>query len=174
MKNRLSRNWLAVGVIWLGAWILTFMNLNTIQGIKNQQDMLEYQQMDDVFLRNNSEKIAQILKQRAALYKSIDSLQLALLWLENKLLSTTQNQDLTGFQMTSDPTSMQSDRISLGLQVHGRYQDLILWLQTLSSDFHYLTVTGVQMSESKDTQGYRFHVIIEFRYNLTGGEASSA
>ncbi|MDX2447110.1 MAG: hypothetical protein QNK29_07935, partial [Desulfobacterales bacterium] len=87
MKNRLTRNWIAVGIIWGGALVMTYFNLQTIQQIRAKQEAIEFMQMDDTFLKNNFEKVTQMLKRRASLYKSIDSIQIELLSIENRIKS---------------------------------------------------------------------------------------
>ncbi len=72
MKNRLTRNWIAVGVIWAGALTMTYLNLQTIQQIKTKQVSIDSMFMEDAFLKKNFNKITQVLKQRASLHKPID------------------------------------------------------------------------------------------------------
>lgn len=173
MKNRLTRNWIAVGVIWAGALILTYMNLQMIQQIKTKQVSIESMFMDDAFLKKNFNKITQVLKQRASLHKPIDSIQIELLSVENRLKSLAQKQSLKEFRLSSDQTTQLRDRISLELQVTGTYRDLIFWLQTLETDMSYLVANSVKMSENKEGQGFRFIVGIEFRFNIIEGETGS-
>jgi Tfp pilus assembly protein PilN len=174
MKNRLTRNWIAVSIIWAGALIMTYLNLQTIQQIKAKQESIEFMHKDDAFLKSNFEKITQVLKQRASLHKPIDSIQIELLSLENRLKKLAQKQGLSEFLMASDQKVMQGDRIPLELHVTGTYRDLIFWLQTLETDASFLMVTGVKMAETKDREGYRFQVGIDFRFNITEGENGSA
>ena len=83
MKNRLTRNWIAVGILWAGALIMTYLNLQMIQQIEAKQESNEFMRRDDTFLKNNFDKVTQVLKQRASLHKSIDSIQIELLSIEN-------------------------------------------------------------------------------------------
>ena len=174
MKNRLTRNWIAVGVIWAGALTLTYLNVQTIQQIKTKQASIESMFMDDAFLKKNFNKITQVLKQRASLHKPIDSMQIELLSLENRLKSLAQKQGLFEFRLSSDQNRLLGDRISLELQVTGTYRDLIFWLQTLETDTPFLVVTGVNMIENKEGEGYRFQVGIEFRFSIIEDDSGSA
>ena len=173
MKNRLTRNWIAVGVIWAGALTLTYLNVQTIQQIKTKQASIESMFMDDAFLKKNFNKITQVLKQRASLHKPIDSMQIELLSLENRLKSLAQKQGLFEFRLSSDQNRLLGDRISLELQVTGTYRDLIFWLQTLETDTPFLVVTGVNMIENKEGEGYRFQVDIEFRFSIIEDDSGS-
>ena len=173
MKNRLTRNWIAVGVIWAGALTMTYLNVQTIQQIKTKQASIESMFMDDAFLKKNFNKITQVLKQRASLHKPIDSMQIELLSLENRLKSLAQKQGLFEFRLSSDQNRLLGDRISLELQVTGTYRDLIFWLQTLETDTPFLVVTGVNMIENKEGEGYRFQVDIEFRFSIIEDDSGS-
>jgi len=166
MKNRITRNWIAVGVIWAGAMLLTYLNIQTIQQIRSQQTAVESMRMDDTFLKNNFEKITRVLTQRAALYKPIDSLQIELLSLEDLLKDQAQKKGMSAFRMVSDPTSTRTDRTSLDMHVIGAYQDLVYWLQALENDLSYLQVTQVQMAENREGEGYQIRVTVEFRFHI--------
>jgi len=173
MKNRLTRNWIAVGVIWAGALTMTYLNVQTIQQIKTTQASIESMLMDDAFIKKNFNKITQVLKQRASLHKSIDSMQIELLSLENRLRSLAQKQGLKEFGLSSDPTTQQEDKVHLELQVTGTYRDIIFWLQTLESDTPFLVVTGVNMFENKVGGGYRFQIGIDFRFSIVEDDKGS-
>lgn len=166
MKDQLTRNWLAVGVVWVGVLLFTYMNLQMIQQIKTKQASIESMFMDDAFLKSNFDKITHVLKQRASLHKPIDSLQIELLSLENRLRDVTQKQDLSDFRFSSDQNSLMGDRISLELQVTGTYRDLIFWLQTLETDTPFLVTTGIRMFENKEGEGYRFQIGFIFRFHI--------
>ncbi len=174
MKNRLNRTWISVGIIWVGALVMTYMNLHTIQQIRAKQEAIEFMHMDDAFLKNNFEKITQVLQQRASLHKPIDSMQIELLTLENSLKTLVLKQGLSEFRLASDQSTMHGDRIFLEIYVTGSYRDLVFWLQTMETDAPYLMVTSVNMSENRDGEGFRFQVGIDFRYTLTEAEKGSA
>lgn len=173
MKNLITRNLIAVGVIWAGALTMTYLNVQTIQQIKTKQASIESMFMDDAFLKKNFNKITQVLKQRASLHKPIDSIQIELLSLENRLKTLARKQGLKGFRLSSDPTTQQGDKISLELLVTGTYRDLIFWLQTLETDTPFLVVTGVNMFENRDGEGYRFQVGIDFRFSIIEDDMGS-
>jgi len=174
MKNRLTRNWIAVGVIWAGALAMTYLNLQMIQQIKVKQESIEFMHMDDIFLKNNFEKVTQVLKQRSTLHKPIESIPIELLSLENRLKALAYKQGLTDFRLTSDQTGLQRDRIPLDINVVGTYKDLIFWIHTLASDAPFLMMTGVNMTENRDGEGYRFQVETDFRFNITEDQNGSA
>lgn len=174
MKNRLTRKWIAVGVLWAGALTMTYLNLQMIRQIEAKQESIEFMQMDDVFLKNNFEKVTQVLKRRAALHKSIDSIQIELLSIENRIKSLAQGKGLSEIRLASDQAAIQGDRIPLDLYATGNYRDLVFWLQALESDAPFLVVTSVKMAEKRDEEGYRFQVGIDFRFTITESEDGSA
>jgi len=165
-KNKLTRNWIAVGIIWIGVLVLTYLNSQTIQQIKSNQANIESMRMDSVFLKNNFEKITRVLTQRASLHKTIDSLPIELLSLDNMLKSRANKQGLSKFRMEPDPTTRRADQVSLKIQVTGTYRQMALWLRALENEVPYLIVTRVRMLEDSDTKGYAFRLNMDFRYNL--------
>ena len=173
MDNQLTRNWVAVSIIWAGALILTYLNLQMVQQIKTKQVSIESMFMDDAFLKNNFEKITRVLKQRASLHKPIDSMQIEMLSLENRLRELAHKEGLSEFGLTSDQTGMLGDRVSLEIQVSGTYRDLIFWLQTLETETPYLVVKSVKMDQNREGAGFHFVVGIDFRFNIVEGETGS-
>lgn len=174
MKDKLTRNWIVIGIIWVGVLAMTYFNLQAIEQIKAQEASLESMHLQQAFLRRNFTKITQVLKQRASLHKSIDSDQIELITLTSALEKAARMQGLSGFRLVNDQTAMQADRIALEIGVTGRYGDLIVWLQTVETRTPFLTVTGVQVEENKDGEGYRFLVRIHFRFTISGAEDGSA
>lgn len=170
MKNRLARNWIAVSIIWVGALIMTYLNTHAIKQIRDNQTSIESMRMDDVFMKNNVEKITRVIKQRAGLFKTIDSLQIEILTLRDMLGSSAKEKGLTEFQLTSDPTTMRGDRITFELQALGKYRDMVFWLQALENEVPYLLVTNVQVEQNRDGNGYRFNVKVDFRFTITSSE----
>ncbi len=174
MKNRLTRNWIAVSIIWAGALVMTYLNLQMIQQIRAEQESIEFMQMDNVFLKNNFEKVTQVLQRRASLHKPIDSIQIEMLSIENRLRLLAEKKNLSEIRLDRNQTAIQEDRIPLELSVTGTYRDLVFWLQTLETDAPFLVVTGIKMDEKRDGEGYRFQVGIDFRFTITEGENGSA
>jgi len=172
MKNRLARTWIAIGIIWAGSLVLTYINSQTIQQIKSHQAFTESIRMDEAFLKQNFEKITQVINQRTAMHKPIDSLQIELLSLKNILQARADDQGLSGFQMERDPTTLLGDRVVLNLQVNGSYRKLIYWLQGLENEIPYLVVKQVRMLENKDVKGYAFFIKMDFRFSQTSGDAN--
>lgn len=173
MNNQLTRNWVAVGIIWAGALILTYLNLQMVQQIKTKQVSIEAMFMDDAFLKKNFKKITQVLKQRSSLHKPIDSMQIEMLSLENRLRVLAQKEGLSEFGLSSDQNSILGDRVSLEIQVTGTYRGLIFWLQSLETETPYLVVKNVKMDQNREGAGFRFVVGIDFRFNIVEGETGS-
>jgi hypothetical protein len=174
MKNRLTRNWISVGIIWAGVLFMTYLNLQMIQQIRAEQESIEFMQMDDAFLKNNFEKVTQVLKRRASLHKPIDSIQIELLSIENRLRSLAEKKGLSEIRLNRNQTTFQGDRIPLDMFATGTYRDLVFWLQALETDAPFLVVTGVKLAENRDGEGYRFQVGIDFRFTIAEGENGSA
>lgn len=174
MKDKLTQNWIAIGIIWTGVLAMTYLNLQSIEQIKSRVQFLESSHLQQAFLRRNLEKITLVLKQRASLYKTIDSDQIELITLTRALEKATRMQGLSEFRLVNDQTAMQADRIALEIGVTGRYGDLILWLQAVETRTPFLIVTGVQVEKNKNGEGYRFLVRVIFRFTIVGEDNDSA
>lgn len=174
MRDKLTRNWIVVGIIWTGVLAVTYLNLQAIEQIKVKKESLESMYLQQVFLKRNFEKITQVQQQRDLLHKTIDSGQIELITLTNALKRATGMQGLSEFRLVSDQTAMQANRIVLEIGVTGRYGDLIVWLQAVETRTPFLMVTGVQVEKNKDGEGYRFLIRMHFRFTIAGEEDGSA
>jgi Tfp pilus assembly protein PilO len=174
MKDKLTRNWMVIGIIWTGVLALTYLNLQAIEQIRVKRESLESRYLQQVFLKRNAEKITRVQQQRALLHKTIDSDQIELITLTNALKRATGMQGLSEFQLANDQTATQADRVALEIGVTGRYGDLIVWLQAVETRTPFLMVTGVAVEKNKDGEGYRFLVRMNFRFTIAGQEDGSA
>ncbi len=168
--NKITRYWIAVGIIWLGSVVMTYFNTETIAQIRINQESVESLHMEDVFLKKNIKKISHVLNQQARIYKPIDSIQLEMLTLKDTLKLLAQQQGLTEFSLSSDTTNVERNRIHLDMQVSGSYRDLVFLLKKFENDLPPIQATGMQMIPKKDDEGYRFRVMIDFRFSLLDTE----
>ena len=127
-----------------------------------------------IFLKNNFEKISRILNRRSALHKSIDSLQIELVALENMLKIRAKETGLSNFQMIGEPISKGIDQVSLRFNANGTYREMVLWLKNIESDVPYLVVNRVDMQTDADAQERAFSLNIYFRYKLAAGDEEAA
>ncbi len=165
-KNRITRNWIAVGVIWIGVLVLTHFNSQAVEQIKTNRAAMESMRMDGIFLKNNFKKISRVLNRRTALHKSIDSLQIELVALENMLRLRAKEQGLSNFQIIGEPINSGIDQVSLKFNATGKYREMALWLETLENEVSYLIVNQVDMQTDAGTKERAFSLSIEFRYKL--------
>lgn len=173
-KNKITRKWIAVVVIWGGALVLTYLNSQTIQQIKINQAAMESRRMDSIFLKNNFEKITRVLNRRTALHKSIDSLQIELVALENMLRLRAKEQRLSNFHITGEPTSKAMDQVSIKFNATGTYRQMTLWLKMLESEVPYLVVTQVEMQTDQAVKEHIFRIAFDFRYKLGSDDKEAA
>jgi Tfp pilus assembly protein PilO len=174
MKDKLTQHWIVIGIIWTGVLAMTYVNLQAIEQIKTRMQSLESSHLQEAFLKRHLDKIAQVRKQRASLYKTIDSDQIEMITLTRALDEATQMQGLSEFRLVNDQTAMQADRIALEIGVTGRYGDLVQWLQEVETHTPFLIVTHVQVETNKNGEGYRFLVSIIFRFTIDGEAHDSA
>jgi hypothetical protein len=166
MNHMLTRKWIAIAIIWAGILIITLMNTQTIGQIRHVLTSAEILEKDEAFLRSKFDIIAQDLRQYAALSKPIDSLQIELLSLENQLRSLAQKENLIDFDMVSDITAQQDNRISLEINLVGDFKDILFWLTAVDKGMTYLRITDIHMAKKLDAEAYAYSVKLDFRFKL--------
>ena len=174
MKNRLTRNWIAISIIWAGALVMTYLNLQMIQQIRAEQESIEFMQMDNVFLKNNFEKVTQVLQRRASLHKPIDSIQIEMLSIENRLRLLAEKKNLSEIRLDRNKRPFKRTGFLWNCLSPVLTETWFSGSETLETDAPFLVVTGIKMDENRDGVGYRFQVGIDFRFTITEGENGSA
>lgn len=167
MTHTLTHKWIAVAIIWTGVLIITFMNTQVIGQIRHHLTSAETLEKDEAFLRANFDKITRDLELHAALNKPIDSLQIELLSIENRLKSLAEKEKLIDFDMDSDATAQQANRIPIEIFIVGDFKDIIFWLLTIEKDMTYLRITGIQMAKKMDSEAYAYSVELDFRFEIS-------
>jgi len=167
MNHMLTRKWIAVAIIWAGILIITYMNTQAIGQIRHHLTSAEILEKDEAFLRANFDKITRDLELHAALNKPIDSLQIELLSLENRLESLAEKENLTDFDMDSDVAAQQANRIPIEIYIVGDFKDIIFWLLTLEKDMTYLRITGIQMAKKMGSEAHAYSVELDFRFEIS-------
>ena len=167
MNHMLTRKWIAVAIIWAGILIITYMNTQAIGQIRHLLTSAETLEKDEAFLRANFDKITRDLELHATLNKPIDSLQIELLSLENRLKSLAEKENLIDFDMDSDAAAQQANRIPIEIYVVGDFKDIIFWLLTLEKDMTYLRITGIQMAKKMDSEAHAYSVELDFRFEIS-------
>ena len=167
MTHTLTRKWIAVAIIWAGVLIITFMNTQVIGQIRHHLTSVETLEKDEAFLRANFDKITRDLELHAALNKPIDSLQIELISIENRLKSLAEKEHLTEFDMDSDATAQQTNRVPIEIFIVGDFKDIIFWLLTVEKDMTYLRITGIQMAKRMDSEAYGYSVELDFWFEIS-------
>lgn len=167
MNHMLTRKWIAVAVIWAGVLIISYMNTRAIGQIRHHLTSAETLEKDEVFLRTNFDKITQDFERHAALNKPIDSLQIELLSLENRLKALAEKENLTNFDMESDTTARQASRIPFEIYIVGDFKDILFWLLSIEKEMTYLRITGIQMAKKLDSEVHAYTVELDFRFEIS-------
>lgn len=166
MKNTLQRYWLVVAVLWVGALVLTYLNVQTVSAFRQRRQAAETLRMDDRFVKANFNKITRVLQQRARLHKPVESLQLALLELESRLKTLAAAHQLALVEIRTGREDARLGGMDIQLKLEGAVPDAVGWLNGIEEQHPYLPLTRVRLTRSENGRSFQLDVSLVFRFVL--------
>jgi hypothetical protein len=173
MRNRISKRWVVVVLIWAAALFLNYRNIGEMYRIREARDRKVFLTMDRQFLRAHSEEISESLRKREAFFHSAEALNLGLLTVENDLGALAAGYDLTGVQVRSDPKGADDGNIPLVLSYEGSLKRVVECLEALRRDHAYAPVTKVTVAIEGPGAPAKCEVRLNYRYRIVQAEAAT-
>lgn len=167
MTDNLKNRWIIVGLLWLGALLLTYWNSNKIDLIIRDRETDEILQKDRDFWKNNSENIASILKKGASAYQNVVSAKLGLFSVENQLISLAEKYDLTEVKMDSQPDQGNELGIPVDLFFKGSFEGSLHWLSAFEKNYPYLSTRRLKIEIDQSTRQVKILISFYYRYKLS-------
>ncbi|MBC8390968.1 MAG: hypothetical protein H8E17_00155 [Deltaproteobacteria bacterium] len=170
MKNSLINKWIIVGTIWFVALGLTCWNIIKIDSIIPAREREEIYQMDELFWKYNSGNISRILKEKARLFHSTESLKLGLIAAENQLREKSEKYRFKDFSVVNHPTRGDGEGMPVSLAYRGTFKGTIQWLDTLEKEFPFMPVQKITISTSPPVEEAKFQIFLIYRYTIVTSE----
>ena len=167
MTDELKNRWIIVGLVWLGALLLTYWNSNKIDLIIHDRDTEEILQQDRKFWKHHSENIADILKKGASAYQNVASAKLGLLSVENQLRSLAGKYGLSSIKMESQPDQGNEFGIPVDLFFKGSFEGAMHWLSAFEKDYPYLSTRRLKITIDERARQAVILLSFYYRYKLS-------
>jgi hypothetical protein len=167
MTDELKNRWIIVGLIWLGALLLTYWNSNKIDLIIRDRGTEEILQQDRKFWKHHSENIANILKKGASACQNVSSAKLGLLSVENQLRSLAGKHGLSSFKMESQPDQGNEFGIPVDLFFKGSFEGTMHWLNAFEKDYPYLSTRRLKITIDERARQAVILLSFYYRYKLS-------
>ncbi|MBU0987875.1 MAG: hypothetical protein KKH68_11555 [Proteobacteria bacterium] len=166
----LTIRWITIGLIWAGALIATYWNIDKIGLIMTEIEKEEVFRLDDSFWSYNSGNISKVLTKRDSLVLPIESIRLGLLSVENSLMALVSKHHFHEVQFESMPEQTGDVGIPINLYFEGPFKEILPWLSTLEQDFPYLPVRHVKITAIPFSKQSKYQFRLYFRYKLSNPE----
>jgi hypothetical protein len=170
MRDRISKRWLVVGVIWTTALVVNYWNIGEMYRIRETRERKVFLSMDEQFLRAHSEEISESLKKREAFFHSAEALNLGLLTVENELRALAAEYQLTGVEVQSELDRADGGTIPMVFSCKGSLRKMVEWLETLRRDYAYAPITKVKVTIEHSGAPARCEVWLNYRYRIVDPE----
>jgi hypothetical protein len=166
MKDKISKRWVVVGLIWAGVIFLTWWNIDTMDRIKSPRERREISHLERQFVQYHSENISSVLKKRALFFQSIESLKLGCLSVENQLRSLAAAYDLNAFKTECQPGEDNTESMPVKLSFQGSSERALRLLGVLQKDHPYLLIKQVEMIPYDQAGNIKFRILFSYRYRI--------
>jgi hypothetical protein len=159
--------WVYILIIWGGSFVLTYMNLATVQKIKIKQQEAEAIVMDGRYVKENFHKITQVFEKRATLEQSTESARLGLLGIENQLRAIGSQNGLMKIIFSNKGVVSGGNQLSVFMTCEGNSEGIINLIGTIEKEYPFLSVTAVDLKKNQDELSFRYQVTMEYRIKMT-------
>lgn len=171
MRNRISKRWVVVGVIWIAALLVNYWNIGGMYRIREARERKVFLTMDEQFLRAHAEEISEALKKREAFFHSAEALDLGLLTVENELTSLAAGHELTKVAVKSEMDQAADGSIPVVLSCEGSLKRMVECLESLRREYAYAPVTRVRVSIEGRGAPAKCELRLNYRYRIVDPEA---
>ncbi len=170
MKDRISKRWLIVVVIWTVALSVNYWNISQMYRIREAREKKVFLAMDEQFLRTHSEEVAESLKKREAFFHSAEALNLGLLTVENELEAMAARYGLGAVEVKGDLSQADGGSVPVVMVCEGSLQKMVECLENLRKDCAYAPVTRVKITVAEPGAPARCELRLNYRYKIVHPE----
>lgn len=167
MKDTLKKNWIVLGLVWCLVLGLTQWNMRRIDQIRQEREKIEMAAMDGRFLQENSANISSVLAQRDRLYHPVESLQLGLLAVENRLKTLAAAFQLGAVKFESPQDLSRPGPLPVDLSFEGSLPRALRWMEKLAEVLPYLPIEQISLTSGNPGDPMKFRLSLSYRYALS-------
>ena len=173
MTEKLKKKWIIVGIVWLGALVLTFINNIQIDNIIVAREKAEILQKDQIFWKQNAENITNILSKWESAFQHVESPKLGLLSVENQLVALAGQNGLADVKISTRPEQGAEMGIPADISFKGPFSGAIAWLNSLEKDYPFLPLQQLKIKIDGTGAKSEFNASFYYRYHTMGHEEES-
>lgn len=173
MKYKTNKRWIIVGLIWGGVLVITCWNVNSMDRGGNPQEKGEISRAEIQFLKYNSENISRVLGKKASFHKSVESLKLGLLSVENQLHGLAVKCHLQEIRLEKQPVGASQENMLIELSFQGSLESTLKLLNIIQKDYPYLLIKQVKITPRQPENKIRFQILFNYRYRIASVESQT-
>lgn len=170
MTSRLKQRWVAVSLIWAIVLVLSGWNMYRINMIQTDRRNLATLQMDQRFLKANTETIEEIRLQQSHLTHSVTSADLGFLVVENNLKRLSWRFGLQTLSVKADSNPPSSNQMAITTVAQGSVPAVAKWLTAVEDAYPYLVIRQMRLTYEAGTQTGRLQATFDYHFTFSEGE----
>ncbi len=161
-----KKKWIIIGAAWLSVILITQLNVSLKNQIIEAKERKILLRLDEQFLKDHLEDIAEIQKKEEKFNHNIESLKFGLLSIESELKLLAAKHGMQSFKMNSQPGHSSDEPMPVIFSGKGYLKDLVDCLNVLQKDYGYLPVKKVTVEIEEPKSSADFKIFLNYRYKI--------
>ncbi len=165
MKSKLRIRWAIAGCIWLTATGVTGWNLAKIEEVAAARHATESMRREIHFQRHNAERLAQLVADQEALYLGVESLDLGMVELRERVRGLAAAFGLEDLSLEAEMNQAVEGEMACRLSLTGAFENTVGFLTALK-EYPYLAPRQIVIGAVADAQTVRLEISFSVQYKL--------
>ena len=168
MRNK----WILTGFLWTAVVLITLYNASEIRRLKLGREEMETLRMDEQFWQQHSESIAGISAEGNRLFLDVESVDLGLLTIDNRIKKLSSDRRLPPVTFNRQPITASDGQAPVDISFTGSFADAFRWFQALNKEMHFLKAVNLRISIDPVSNKAVTNGSFLFRYRIVHGDGA--
>jgi len=172
MMDSMRNKWILTAFIWSAVVLITLYNSSEIKRLKLAREEMETLRMDEQFWQQHSESTAGISAEGNRLFLDIESVDLGLLTIDNRIKKLSSDRHLPPVTLNRQPASASEGQMPVDISFTGSFTDAFRWFQALNREMPFLKAIDLRISIDPVSNKAVTNGSFFFRYRIANGDGA--
>jgi|GEM_PF-1823093 len=146
MMDSIRNKWILTAFVWSAVVLITLYNSSEIRRLKLAREEIETLRMDEQFWKQHSESTAGISAEGNRLFLDVESVDLGLLTIDNRIKKLSSNHHLPPITLNRQPITASEGQVPVDISFTGSFSDAFRWFIILKKEMPFLKAVDLKIS----------------------------
>ena len=168
--NQSNIRWVILGLVWVPAIILSYVNTSKIETITKIKQNREIWLRDGKFWNQNVKNIKHILKKHAALTTEVESLKLGLFDFEDEMRTVSHQIGLKKFELVNQRVLTRGGSVIVEIKFQSKFNQAVQLFDHFETNLPHIKISIVKINLDPASQQASFEISVNYRFELASSE----